>query len=332
MSARRIVLNSFLILGLLLAAYLLYKVFSRYTFDEVLRSIDAISASGVGSAIAFCCLSYLCLTGVDWMALRYVGRPLGYRKAAIASFTALSIGHNLGVAALSSGAVRYRFYTRWGLSAEQVAKVILFCGMTVMLGLASLGGILCLINPVGVSKLLGVNVDEPFWIGLVVLSLPMAYLILSATMRSPLQIWKWRFAMPDPRIAVGQLVIGTSNFTCVAACLHQLLASGSQVSFIQSATAFVLANVAVLAAHVPGGLGVLEVTVRAVLPGTASIGALVAFRVIYFLLPLVLGLSVLAVSEIAFNREKKKSLNFSGKPPRVASPASAAGDTAARGR
>ncbi len=176
------------------------------------------------------------------------------------------------MAALSSGAVRYRYYTRWGLNAEEVAKVVLFCGVTVMLGLSALGGLVCLVNPTDVSKLLGVNGSNSLWIGLGVLSLPVAYVVLSATVRSPLRLGKWRFTMPNIRLAIAQIAIGTLNFTFVAACLHQVLASEAPVSFVQSATAFVLANVAILVAHVPGGLGVLEATVTTVLPGAASIG------------------------------------------------------------
>lgn len=128
MSTRRILFNIFLVFGLLLAAYLLYKVFNRYTFDEILQSIDRIPRWRLVSGFAFCALSYLCLTGFDWMALRYVGRPLAYPKAAIASFTALAIGHNLGVAALSSGAVRYRYYTRWGWTLRRSPKSSCFAG------------------------------------------------------------------------------------------------------------------------------------------------------------------------------------------------------------
>ena len=69
---------------------------------SISQSVDQFSRWRLVSGVAFCALSYLCLTGFDWMALQYVGRPLTYPKAAIASFTALAIGHNLGVAALSS--------------------------------------------------------------------------------------------------------------------------------------------------------------------------------------------------------------------------------------
>ncbi|MDM9625622.1 lysylphosphatidylglycerol synthase domain-containing protein [Rhizobium sp. S152] len=306
MNPKRLLINATLVLGLLLAGYLLYKVFNRYSLDEVMTSIRAIPVTRLLAGTAFAAASYVCLTGFDWLALRYAGRPLSYPKAALTSFTALSIGHNLGVAALSSGAVRYRFYARWGLKAEEVAKVILFCGVTVGLGLVTLAGIALLLNPSDAANVLKLDASGLFLLGLACLATPVAYVVLALTLRAPLRLWKWSFQMPGPGLAVAQIVVGTVNFICVAACLHQMIVAEADVSFVKTATAFVLANIAILVTHVPGGLGVLEATVSHVLPGAASVGALVAFRVIYFVLPLFIGLAMFAVSEIVIRKRKPR--------------------------
>lgn len=308
MSVKRVILNSVMALGVLLAAYLLYTVFSRYSLDEIIQSVGSISYVRLAAALSFCALSYVCLTGFDWMALRYVGKPLSYPTTALASFTALSIGHNLGLAALSSGAIRYRYYVRWGLSPEEVAKVILFCGATVGLGLSTLAGCVALINPDDVGKMLRASFLGPYVLAGFCLLVPAAYVLMAGSIRAPLRVWKWRFEMPDVRLAIGQVVVGTLNFACVAACLHQVLAGAADATFIESATAFVLANIAVVITHVPGGLGVLEATVSTLLPEAASVGSLIAFRVIYFLVPLLAGLTILAISELAIGRQGKQRL------------------------
>src|SRR5690554_7902328 len=97
------------------AAYMIYRAVREYSLEEVVASLGTIPALHIAGALSFAALSYLCLTGFDYLALRYAGKPLAYRRAALASFCRLSIGHNIGVAALSSGAIRYRFYSRWGL-------------------------------------------------------------------------------------------------------------------------------------------------------------------------------------------------------------------------
>ncbi|TCU31909.1 lysylphosphatidylglycerol synthase domain-containing protein [Rhizobium azibense] len=304
MSIKRVLINLAFVLCLMLAAFLLYRVFSRYTLSDVLDSIRTIPGVRILAGLGFAAASYLCLTGFDWLALRYAGKPQSYPRAALASFTSLSIGHNLGLAALSSGAVRYRFYSRWGLNAEEVAKVILFCGVTVGIGLSTLAGIALLINPQDAANLLKLGPASLFALGCICVCVPAVYVVLSATVRAPLHLWKWSFEMPSLKLALGQVVIGTVNFIFVAACLHQMLAVQGQASYVQTATAYVLANIAVLITHVPGGLGVIEATVSYVLPGAASIGSLVAFRVIYFLVPLLIGLPTFAISEFVIAKPK----------------------------
>ncbi|WP_337267324.1 lysylphosphatidylglycerol synthase domain-containing protein [Oryzifoliimicrobium ureilyticus] len=311
MTAKRLLLHATMVFGLLLAAYLLYRVFRGYSLNDITKSITAIPLPRLAASAGFAAASYICLTGFDWLGLRYAGKPLSYPKAALASFTALAIGHNLGVAALSSGAVRYRFYARWGLSAEEVARNILFCGVTVGLGLIALASVALLLNPQDAAAVVHLNGNELFWLGIACGAVPVAYMGLSMILKAPLRIWKWHFKMPGPRLALAQIIVGTLNFICVAACLHQLVAAGSDVSFVKTATAFVLANIAILVTHVPGGLGVLEATVQHVMPNSASIGALIAFRTIYFLIPLVMGIALLIVSEIIFRRGKESKKDAS---------------------
>jgi uncharacterized membrane protein YbhN (UPF0104 family) len=89
------------------AGVLLYDIVSRYSLGQIIAAVMAIPLSRLLRAGGFAGASYLCLTGFDWLGLRYAGHPLAYRKVALASFTSLSLGHNIGFAALSSGAIRY---------------------------------------------------------------------------------------------------------------------------------------------------------------------------------------------------------------------------------
>lgn len=41
---------------------------------------------------------------------------------------------------LSGGTVRYRLYSGWGLSALEIGKMIIFNGLTFILGFLSVGG------------------------------------------------------------------------------------------------------------------------------------------------------------------------------------------------
>jgi uncharacterized membrane protein YbhN (UPF0104 family) len=292
--------------ALSLAGFLIYRTLSRYSLDQIVASISAVPLSRLLTAGLFAAASYLCLTGFDWLALRYVGRPLAYRKVALASFTSLSLGHNIGFAALSSGAIRYRFYSRWGLSTGEVAKVILFCGVTVGLGLIILGGIALLLRAELAQDITGLPRPVVISLGATCLALAIAYLALAAFMRRPIAIRRWALEMPPLRLALGQAVIGPANFAFVAACLHQALSAVADVAYLGVVSVYVIANATAIVSHVPGGLGVIESVVMFLLPQGDLIGALIVFRFVYFLVPLGLGSILFIVSEIAFRRRSAK--------------------------
>jgi uncharacterized membrane protein YbhN (UPF0104 family) len=283
-----------------LAAGLLYHTLSGYSLDEILTSIKAIPLQHLALAGLFAAGSYFCLSWFDWLAVRYAGKPLPYLQTALASFCSLSLGHNIGFAALSSGAVRYRFYSRWGLSTGQIAKVIIFCGITVGLGLLTLAGVALLLRPDLAAKMLGLTAFLATLIGAGCLALSALYLAVAAFVRRKLTIRRWSLWMPNLKLAAAQIGIGVANFACVAGCLHQTLSAAGDLPYFAVAAAYVMANGSALLTHVPGGLGVIESVVMFLLPGAAVVGALVMFRVIYYLAPLCIGGPLFGVTELYF--------------------------------
>ena len=281
-----------------LAAYLLYRAAQQYSAAAVLASLKGYSAHRLALTGFFAACSYACLTGFDALAIRYVERTVPYPYVAMTSFTSLSLGHNIGFSALSSGTIRFRFYARYGLSLPDIVRIILFCGITVGLGLIALAGLSLCAQPHLASRILGISPLAALWIGVVCLGAAVAYVLACATMRRRINIRRWHLSLPSTQLAVGQLVIGTLNFAMVAACLYEALGNAGDVSYLGVAAIYVLANVATLASHVPGGLGVVEGIVLVFVPGEPTLAALIAFRVVYFLVPLVLGTIVFCIAEL----------------------------------
>ncbi|MDE1159242.1 MAG: YbhN family protein [Neorhizobium sp.] len=306
MTAKKFLTYLMLVVGFGAAFYLLYHTFRDYTVDQVVQSVADIPPVHLAIALVFAFGSYLCLTGFDWAGVRYVKNDLPYRKIALASFIALSIGQSVGLSGLSSGALRYRYYAHWGMSTEDVAKIVLLSGVTVGIGMAVLTGIVMILNPADAAGVLKLSESVVTMIGIACLAVTALYLLLAATLRTPLKIRSWSFPMPTLKIALAQVVIGTINFALVAACLREVMATTADVSYLKAATAFVLANMAILITHAPGGLGVLEATVRHVMGNEASIGALVAFRVIYFFVPFFIGLPLSLIVEAVFRARKAR--------------------------
>jgi uncharacterized membrane protein YbhN (UPF0104 family) len=297
---------AFMVIVTLLAAYLLYRTLSRYDWPELVEAVTSVSRARLLAALGFSALSYLALTGFDWLALRHVGRPLPYRLAALASFTSLSIGHTLGLAALSSGAVRYRYYSRWGLSVDEVAQVIVFCGITVGLGLALLGGAALLITPDIAINALGLGSGVVKLVALAALAFPAGYLVMAAFVRRAIHLRGREIRMPRLGTALAQVAIGSLNYIFVAAALHQAVLSIAEIGYLPVAAAVVSANVATIITHVPGGLGVIETVLVYLLPAGGLIGAILVYRLVYFLIPLCIGLAALGLSELVFSRTRPR--------------------------
>jgi uncharacterized membrane protein YbhN (UPF0104 family) len=306
MTRKKILTYGMLVVGFGLAGYLLYLTFREHSVSEIVESVQAIPTVHLLAALAYAFGSYLCLTGFDWTGVRYVRSDLAYPKIALASFVALSIGQSVGMSGLSSGALRYRYYAHWGMTTEDVAKIVLLSGVTVGIGMAVLSGIVMVLNPKDAASVLHLSETTIVAIGAACFLITAAYLALAAFLRTPLKIRKWTFQMPTLRLALAQVVIGTINFALVSACLREVMAASADVSYLKAATAFVLANLAILITHAPGGLGVLEATVRHVMGDQASIGSLVAFRVIYFFIPFFIGLPLSLIVEAIFRARKAR--------------------------
>ncbi|HEX4505751.1 MAG TPA: UPF0104 family protein [Alphaproteobacteria bacterium] len=303
---RRILAAAFVLLGISVAGYLIYRGLSRYRFDDIVKSVRAVPAANLAQAALFTFGSYACLTGFEWLGIRYTGNRLPYKKVALASFVSLSLAHSIGFSGLSSGAIRYRFYTRWGLSGGDVAKLVLFSGSTVGLGLAVLGGVALLTQSRAIAGLVGVGPLPLQIAGVIFLAAVAGYLVSAFRMRGKLEFRQWTLEMPPPWIAAAQIVIGTVNFLCVAAALHALVASVSDAGYLRVAAAYVSGNVLTLMIHVPGGLGVIEAAVLYLVPAKQNlIGPLLVFRTIYYIVPLTIGLTTLGVSEMVFRRKRR---------------------------
>jgi glycosyltransferase 2 family protein len=152
-----VLIPAFALAALALAVYLLRRQLAEYSVADVRDSLAALGPLDLLAAVAFAAGSYFCLTLSETLSVRHAGKRLPYRKVAFTSFVALSLGHNIGFAALSSGAIRYRFYSSWGLTLGDVGRIVVLCGTTVALGHATLAGLALLGRPDLAAELLGLS-------------------------------------------------------------------------------------------------------------------------------------------------------------------------------
>ena len=120
---------------------------SAVTWHTFSSSALSIPPSALLAAVILTGLNYAALTMYDFIAFAYIGKTLPRWRVAGASVLAYAVANNVGFAMLSGASVRYRFYTRWGVTAEELSKVMFSYVITFWLGLLVLGGLTLAINP-----------------------------------------------------------------------------------------------------------------------------------------------------------------------------------------
>ncbi|MDX1488860.1 MAG: phosphatidylglycerol lysyltransferase domain-containing protein, partial [Acidiferrobacterales bacterium] len=288
-----------------LSLFVLHHELAAVHLRDVVAAFQAIPLRSIGFAIVLAFASYIVLTGYDYLALRYVKRPLPYLKTAYASFIAYAVGHNLGLAMLTGGSVRYRIYSVAGLSAIEIGQVVALCTITFGLGVAMVLALVFAIAPSEATQV--IHIDE--WliraVGVAALGLLLAYVAWNGIRRQPFEIRGVIFFLPGVRMTVTQFALAGIDLCVASAVLFVLLPADSGVSFAAFLGLYVLAMVAAILSHVPGGLGVFEAVLVAAAPSVTTsvlLGAVIAYRLIYYLMPLGIAAVMLAVHEIRLQR------------------------------
>lgn len=268
---------------------------------DVGQAIRELPGSAILLCLGFTGLSYITLIGYDWSALRYVGRRLPTRVIAVASFCGYAIGNTVGFSLLTGGSVRFRIYSAAGLSADDIGRVAVFCIVAFGFGICAVSGIGVLLRPRLLSEILNVPVGllKVVSIGLIVGVA--AFLTLCARRR----VIRWRggaLPLPSMSLVAAQLTISAVDLVFASAALWVLVPPELGFSFPAFLPLYCVAIVAGVMSHVPGGLGVFEAVFVYALSDRTEIGplvgALLVYRLIYYVLPLLAAGALLGLNEL----------------------------------
>lgn len=285
----------------LFAVWVLQKSLAGMRWAEVQAHLHSLPAANIALALLCVAASYGALSGHDWLALRFVGARIPWHQLAPTSFIACAIGQNLGMTPLTAGAVRLHGYRRLGLSTAQVGGVVAFCAITFGLGVNLLLNISLWLAPETAAQVLGISIAGVRTLGLCTLLGLAGWFWLTLGRRDrPFTLGGHRFSPPTARVTSRQLLVGAADLTASAAALYCLMPDLAGLGFLAFLGSYVLAMAAGIFSSVPGGLGVFESVLLLTLPTAPQaevIGAALAFRVCYFLLPFMLAMLWLAVRE-----------------------------------
>jgi uncharacterized membrane protein YbhN (UPF0104 family) len=294
---------------LLLAAWMLHRELSDYHVRDVVDELSVLSWQQVALACACAILAYLALAGYDWLALLHVRHPLPLTKVASTAFISYALSYNLGYGFVMGGSVRYRLYSSWGLTSADAAKVVAFCVLTFWVGLAAIAGIICLHEAATIANALHL---PSIWIrplGALLVLIVIGYLVWSAVQPPPLRIRGWELGPPLLWIAVGQIVVTALDLVLAGTVLFILLPENMGLSYPGIIGVYMIAVILGLASQVPGGLGVFETAFLHLLPSNISppavTGALIAYRTVYYIFPLLIALLLLGGHELQIRLKQR---------------------------
>lgn len=289
------------------AVFMIYRQLSKYTLQEIKDAILAVPNKNILYACIASFCGYMALSSYDYLALRYIRHKLATWKWIFAGFIGFSVSNNAGHAIVSGGAIRYRLYTRWRIQASEIVKMVTFSGFTYLVACFFLVILGFMLSP---GHLLA-SVSSPLvnW-GLMIFSVGgmIFYLWGCAFYKKPIIIKEIEFEAPSVPMALAQMVIGSADILMASLVLYFVMESYVDIPFLTFIGAFIIAQVLGVYSQVPGGLGIFELVFTNLMPeeeNQANLFAiLVLYRIIYYLLPLIISGIALFAYEISLARRK----------------------------
>lgn len=281
---------------------------SELDFYALHDSILEVPKPALLGALGATILGFIILLGYEWSASRYAGVDLSGRTLALGGFTAFAIGNAIGLSLLSGGSVRYRLYARHGLGAADVAHMTLFASLSLGCALPPLAALATLSNLPAASTAL--RLPEGLLAGTAIAVLLLGAVLAMGLYRRRLpeqplrdnllvRIGRRTLRLPGRRLTFLQLIITALDVAAAATVLYLLLPEAPP--FGAFLLVYLLALAAGVLSHVPGGVGVFEAILLAAFAdklGAAPLAAaLLLYRLIYVVLPMLVACVLLLINE-----------------------------------
>jgi uncharacterized membrane protein YbhN (UPF0104 family) len=270
---------------------------------HLFRTLKGVDTAIVLTALAEKSQGQIALAALCVLGAFFTKTHVPYRIAALSSFTSYTIGHNLGATVFTGGAIRFRIYSDWGLSAIDVAKICFISGLTFWLGNTFVLGIGMIWHPAAASSidLLPESVNRLIGIGL--LAGIAVYLAWIATGHGRRKLGKdgWKVHLPSAPLTALQILIGVVDLGFCALAMYLLAPSSPDLDFVTLSVVFILATLLGFASHAPGSLGVFDAAMLVGLPMLGKeelLASLLVFRILYFLIPFATSITIMGIREL----------------------------------
>lgn len=283
-----------------LAAWVLVDRLQSIDFHDVKQQLLALPPATVLVGLAFSAGVYALVGIYEAVAVRMAsGRRLpafAFRTAVIAN----PISRAIGLALVSGGALRYRMYAAVGLSAREVASVVVLAAMPYFFSVGWLIDLSLLFNAETAAQALRLSTGVVLLLGAIGLAKDIAWLAFVVRRKQPLKIRGQVLPVPTLHDTSLQLVIGLVQISLMTAILYWFMPPELGMSWPAFIAIYCIAFVAGQLSNVPAGLGVLEAALLLMLPQVPPaklLSAVLAYRAVYEILPLLVALGLLLTFE-----------------------------------
>lgn len=287
--------------------WLLRGELAHFRYEDLVVCLRELPRWKLLVALACTAGGYLALTGYDLLAFRHLGLDLGYPRIALAGFIGYAFSNNIN-AFVSGIPLRFRLYGAWGVPLADIVRAFALTFVGFWLGFLSLAGASFTLFPQAVPASLRLPFSSDRPLGIACLLAVSVYLVAQLAGRSSLTLGRWELPLPGMGFSLAQIGLASLDWGLAAAVLFVALPPASDLSFVGFLGLFLLAQIVGLASQSPGGLGVFDTAMilllSPVLPTAPVLAALLVYRAIYYLLPLLVAALLLATFELHQRRHR----------------------------
>ncbi len=283
-----------------LVGTLLFSQARDIEWNKVVAAVRELPAWSLALAAALAAVSHALYSTFDLLGKWWTGHALPVRTVVPVTFVSYAFNLNLG-SLVGGFAFRYRLYSRLGLDNNTITRVLGMSLVTNWLGYLVLAGVVFAIGAVTPPPDWRIGAMALRALGAALVAVAAAYVLMCAfAKRRSYAVRGHEFELPPLRVALLQLAMSCVNWAVIAGVIFVLLQQ--QVPYPTVLGVLLIAAVAGVLTHIPAGLGVLEAVFIALLAGddiarSQILGALLAYRFLYYLAPLVIATVVFLVIE-----------------------------------
>jgi uncharacterized membrane protein YbhN (UPF0104 family) len=269
-------------------------VFRDLSLAELEAAILRQPVGRVVACLALTAASFTCLALYDLVGVR-VAAPGKVRAllALLSGAASAAIANTLGFHAVSGSVVRAHLYLPAGLSGAEVARVVSMSWLSLVAGNMTMLA--------GAELFQAATGADPAWhaaLGVALEGLLLAWLWWLSRGPREIALGRLRLPMPPASLALMLMLLGAVESGTAIGALYVLLPGDLAPAFDVFAVGCIAAVILGVISHAPGGLGVFEASMTAILAGRGRpdlLAALLLFRLLYNLLPFALAVLALGV-------------------------------------